>query len=59
MGGITGTNDKRQVTAIYFMEELLLLLVVYKGKTHWSHPKYQFPGDWASIVQPTIGAMRT
>ena len=46
---IVGTDDKRQITALFcgtMLGEFLPIQLIYKGKTDRCHPKFQFPNDW-------------
>ena len=46
---MAGTNDKRQITAVFCgtaLGDFLLIQLIYKGKTARCHPRFQFPLDW-------------
>ena len=46
---MVGTNDKRQITAVFcgtLTGDFLPVQVVYKGKTTRCHPHFDFPSGW-------------
>lgn len=46
---LPGANDKQQITAVFcasIVGDFLPVQLIYKGKTEWCHPKYQFPAGW-------------
>ena len=46
---MAGTNDKRQITAVFCgtaLGDFLPIQLTYKGKTARCHPRFQFPLDW-------------
>ena len=46
---ITGTDDKRQITAVFggtMAGDFLPPQLIYQGKTHKSLPPVMFPPDW-------------
>lgn len=54
--GITGLNDKRQITAVLAVTlagEMLPPQILYQGKTDAVHPKYNFPAEWDIFHTPS------
>ena len=50
-----GTNDKRQITAVFcgsMTGDFLPVQLIYKGKTSRCHPRYKFPSDWHITHSP-------
>jgi len=46
---VVGTNDKRQITAVFcgtIQGDFLPVQLIYTGKTARCHPKYKFPAGW-------------
>ena len=55
---IKGTNDKRQITAVFcasLMGDFLPVQIIYTRKTKRCHPPFSFPGDWLISHTQTIG----
>ena len=52
---ISGSNDKRQITAIFcgsLTGDFLPIQLIYQGKTNRCHPRFQFPADWHVTHSP-------
>lgn len=50
-----GTNDKRQITALFcgnILGDFLPLQLIYKGVSNRCHPRYEFPADWDITHSP-------
>ena len=50
-----GTNDKRQITAVFcgtLTGDFLPVQVIYKGKTPRCHPHFSFPSGWHITHSP-------
>jgi len=46
---VVGTNDKRQITAVFcgtIQGDFLPVQLIYAGKTARCHPKFSFPAGW-------------
>lgn len=52
---VVGAGDKRLITAVFcgsLVGDFLLIQVIYRGKTAWCHPRYEFPPDWDITHSP-------
>ena len=46
---LVGLQDKRQITAVLcgsVVGDFLPVQLIYKGKTNWCHPTFDFPSGW-------------
>ena len=53
--GVSGLNDKRQITAVFCASlagEFLPVQLIYQGKTQACLPRYVFPDDWDITYTP-------